>query len=75
MRSDAFASVRIGNHEYFTRVIASETDPVFNERFSFLTAVSAAPAVCSVTFYDRERCVRGALAQSTVRLIHFLSHS
>ena len=53
--SDPFASVRIGTQEYFTRMISNETDPVFNERFSFLTQVTAAPVVCTVNFYDRER--------------------
>ncbi len=53
--SDPYASVRIGSQEYFTRVIPSEPDPVFNERFSFLAPVSQL-TTCIVTFFDKERC-------------------
>ena len=56
-RSSPYARVKIGGQEYTTRTIPGETNPVFNERFSFLCAVAPTMPVASISFHDRDKCV------------------
>ncbi len=54
-RSSPFARVKLGAQEYTTRTISRETNPVFNERFSFLCPVTPTMPTCYFSFHDRDK--------------------